>query len=294
MTGTNLEEQIHSFDAVENVIANDVRFKSKLGIGADAFASMKAGKILQQIWDVGGVAATGAGAAASTTIAGTFFGSFWTTIGLATATTPIGWVIGAAAATGGAYYGVTRLFHSYSGSRVDVIPKFINTPIDVLGASLLDLLGSLAIKVAAIDGIIDTSERQSMRAFFVEEWGYDPVYVDSTFNLLEENADKSRLTEMTASLAEFAQANPDCRFSSIQSELIGLLQEIAEADGVLDEREEMAIERITNALAREASTLQSVKRTLYAPVEGAASAANWVAGKVWSGTKVKEATEEEK
>ncbi|NIZ61969.1 hypothetical protein DL239_13390 [Sedimentitalea sp. CY04] len=278
MTHT-IEEQMHSFDAVKGVVSNDLLFKSKLGIGADAYASLRTGKMLQQLWDVGGVAATGAGVAASTTVASTFFGSFLTAAGLVTAVTPIGWVVGAAAATGGVYYGVTRLFHSYSETRVEEIPKFINTPIDVLGAALLDLLGSLALKVAAIDGVIDPSERQAMRSHFVDAWGYDAAYVASALNVLEENIERTRLADMTASLAEFALANPDCNFTAIQSQIATLLEEIAAADGILDEREEMAIEKILNSLREQNSTLSSLKRTITSPVKGASSALGWVAGK---------------
>lgn len=283
MTERNIEKQVHSFDDVQKVIANDMRFKSKLGIGADAFATLRTSKMLQQIWDVGGVAATGATAAASTTVATSFFGTFWTTLGLATAATPVGWIVGAAAATGGAYYGVTRLFRGYAGSRVDEIPKFINTPIDLLGASLLDLLGSLAVKVAAIDGYIDPREQRVMKSYFVEVWGYDTDYVERTFELLLENVDKGRLAEMTKSLAEFVHANPDCNFSAIQKELAYLLQEIAEADGSIEESEEMAIERIIASLEEQNSYLSSFKRAAAAPISGATSAASWVANKIKRG-----------
>lgn len=60
---------------------------------------------------------------------------------------------------GGTFYEVSRLFRSYAGRRVDEIPKFINTGLDVLATSALDLLGSLAIKVALMDGTFDATER---------------------------------------------------------------------------------------------------------------------------------------
>ena len=91
------EEQIHGFDTVEQVVIDTLRFKRKLAIGEDAYASLRISKRLQQLWDVGGVAASGAGLAASPTIAGTFFASsgWMASIGLgASATTPIGWIIG--------------------------------------------------------------------------------------------------------------------------------------------------------------------------------------------------------
>lgn len=107
-----VEEQVHSFDDVRRVIANEEKFKLKLGIGRDAFVSLKAAGVVGKLWDVGGAAGTGVTVASSGAVASTFFGSFWTGIGLATAATPIGWVIGAAVVSGGAYYGVSRCLTS--------------------------------------------------------------------------------------------------------------------------------------------------------------------------------------
>ena len=273
MTIFTEEQQIHSFDEVKNVLSNQERFKIKLGIGSDAFASLKVGKFVGQLWDMGGAVGTGAGVAASQTVAATFFGSFWTTIGAATAVTPVGWVVGAAVVSGGAYYGVSRLFKSYAGSRMDEVPKFLNTGLDVLAASALDLLGSLALKVAAIDGHIDVSERAAMEDYFVEEWGYNPDYVQHALDVLQQNVDKSSLSEMANSLAEFSRQNPDCNFQAIQAELRKLLTEIAEADGHLDEREEMAIERIENALRERNSLFSSAGRVISGVASGMGNAA---------------------
>jgi uncharacterized tellurite resistance protein B-like protein len=273
MTFLTEEQQIHSFDDVKSVLANEERFKIKLGIGSEAFTSLKVGKLVGHLWDMGGAVGTGASVAASGTVATTFFGSFWTTIGLATAATPIGWVVGAAVVSGGAYYGVSRLFKSYAGSRMDEVPRFLNTGLDVLAASALDLLGSLALKVAAIDGHIDASERSAMEEYFVEEWGYNSKYVGHALDVLQQNIDKSRLTEMASSLAEFSRHNPDCNFQAIQRELRKLLTEIAEADGHLDEREEMAIERIRNALRERNSLASSTGRLISETASGIGNSA---------------------
>jgi hypothetical protein len=72
---TSLITQIESFDGVEAVVAESMRFKAKLGIGDDAYASIKVGKHFQELWDIGGVAATASGIASSSTVAGMFFSS---------------------------------------------------------------------------------------------------------------------------------------------------------------------------------------------------------------------------
>lgn len=273
MTHLTEEQQVHSFDNVNVVLANEERFKIKLGIGSDAFTSLRVGKLVGKLWGMGGAAGTGAGVAASNVVASSFFGastSFWTTIGFgaASVSTPLPWIVGAAVVSSSAYYGVSRLFRSYAGSRVDEVPKFLNSGLDVLAASTLDLLGSLALKVAAIDGHIDDSERAVIEEHMIEEWGYHPDYTRHALDVLQQNIDKVRLAEVASSLAEFSRQNPDCNYHTIQTELRKILVEIAEADGYLDEREEMAIERIENALRERNSLLSSTGRVISQTASG--------------------------
>ena len=278
------EQQVRSFEGIEQVVADNLRFKRKLAIGEDAYASMRVGKALAQLWDVGGVAATGGTIAASTTVAGTFFatGGWLSMIGLgAVAATPIGWVVGAALATGGAYYGVTRLFRSYYGSRVDVIPKFINTPIDLLGAALMDMIGGLSFKVAQMDGEITHPERVAVKNYFVGEWGFDPEYAILALAVIEENVGNTTLKQMAASFGIFARDNPDCNFDAMRKELLTFLREVAVADGVLDEREEFAIEKVEAILSEAASMAATVGAIASVPHD----AVGWASRLVGRATK---------
>lgn len=261
------QELRSSFDEVEQVVADSLRFKRKLSIGGDAYKSIRLGKSLQQLWDVSGVAATGGAFATSTTVAATFFqtaGFFG--IG-SVAITPIGWVVAAAIGSGGAYYGVTRLFHRFGQDRVETIPKFINTPIDLLGASLLDLLGALAIKVAAIDGNVDQSEVKVIQDYFVSEWGYDPLYTERALTVLLENSEQSQIAEMIETFASFIHSNPDCNSTAIHKELLSLITQVAEADGKLDEREQLALDKMEQLLNERGSALSPVGQIASAPTK---------------------------
>ncbi len=259
MTTEQEQRAINGFKDVESVVSNSEKFKIKLGIGRDAYTSLKASKTVVQLWDLAGVAGTGAKVASSGFVASKFFETTTTLwiFGTTAAVTPIGWVIAAALLSGGAYCGVTHLCKSYAGSRVDEIPKFLNTGIDVLAVSLFDLMGSLALKVAAIDGSIDPTERSAIKDYFAKEWGYDHSYLDHAMSLLEDNIERTRLADMASELSLFVINNPDCNFDAMQTEIKNLLIKIAEADGSVDEREEMAIERIHRSLAEHGSMLTS-------------------------------------
>lgn len=251
------EQLLARFGEVERVVAVPERFKLRLGIGEDAYASLRIKKTLQAFWDVGGVAATGASVAASSTVASTFFASTatggvlgWLGFGVAAAT-PVGWVVAAAVASGGAYWGVTRAIGSFSGSRVEVIPKFLNTPMDLLAISLCDLIGALAARVSAIDGQVVEAERTAIIDHFVADWGLDRAYVTQALVLLYETVDHGRVKELARALMSFQRDNPDCNPTAMHAELRHFLVDVAYADDSFDEREELAIDAVERILREE-------------------------------------------
>lgn len=289
MTDLNEDQQRAGFASVQRVVANDAKFKARLGIGEEAYTSLRVGKGIRGLFDVTGAAAGGAAAANSSWFAAFFFGKtgFWAAMPwVAGASTPPGWIAAAAVASGGVCYGVVRLFKGYTQSRVDTVPRFLNTPLDVLSISILDLIGALSLKVAAIDGHVDAREVQAVRDYFVEDWGYDPDYVDHALAVLAANDDRSRLTDMTRALAEFAHGSPDCKFEVLQQEIKRLLTEVAEADGKLDEREEMAIERVIRSLDEQNSIVANLSRAARGAGAAVSSATGWIGSKLRPNSKI--------
>jgi uncharacterized tellurite resistance protein B-like protein len=265
------------------VIADPLKFKRKLRIGEDAYAVLRATKGARDIWDAGGVAATGAGLAASQAVAGTFFsGGLLGALGIGVAT-PIGWVLAAAALSGGVYYGVGRLARRQHSRFVDTIPRFINTAIDTLGMELLDLIGALALRVASIDGYVAPEEREVIYRHFADDWGYDPAYVVAAIDILEATAEGIRVKAVAQALAQFQAASPDCNAEAMQDELLAFLREIMEADGRLDERQELAIDAIAETFRKErAVTLTKIGQA----VTGASVTAGAAVGRAVTGAGV--------
>lgn len=242
------------FTGIEDVVYDDFRFKAKLGIGEDAYTSVKIRKAVFEAWDVAGVAATGAQVAGSAMVAQKFFAvpSILTSIGLGTATaaTPLGWIIAASVVSGGAWFGITRYLKT-SGGKTKVIPDFINTPIDALGLSLFDLIAPLGMKIAEVDGHVSDEEVATIKRYFVKDWGYSEEFTERGLQFI-----KSRLADVNfkgtaACLSSFARDNPDCNTDAMLTDIIAFLREIMEADGHIDEREEMAIERVERAFTEE-------------------------------------------
>ncbi len=239
----NNKDQTDWFQDIETIVSQPLNFKAKLAIGEEAYTALKLKNTVVQAWDVAGVATTAAVVAKSSVVASTFFAptGFLAAIGIGTAVTPIGWVIAAGVVTGGAWFGITRHLKKASASRVTVIPNFINTPLDVLALGLFDLLVPLALKVAATEGVVDESKRNRVFTYFVEEWGYDPGFVDAGLTYIESILDELSIPELAQTLAKFASENPDCNFRMMSQEILEFLRKIVDVDGKIDARDEQAI-----------------------------------------------------
>lgn len=234
------------FDNIDNIVNDPLRFKAKLAIGEDAYTSLRIKNSVVAVWDAAGAGATAAGIAHSATVASTFFApsGLLGIIGIGSAVTPIGWVATAGVVTAGAWLGITRYVQKATSSRVTVIPDFINTPLDVLALGLFDLLIPLALKIADVDGNVDQAEKEHIGSYFINEWGYDQNFVNEGMKFTESRLSEFTIKETAQTLADFKKENTDCNYKAMSKGILIFLYNIIEADGRIDEREEMAIEKV--------------------------------------------------
>lgn len=241
----NEDISINHYAEAESVISDDLKFKSRLGIGESAYQSLKIKNTVGELWDAIGAAATGASLAGSASVATTFFAKNAIFAALGLASTPVGWVIAAGLLSGSAWLGVSKQFKEFNKERLDVIPKFINTPLDILGLALFDLLAPLALKIAHIDGQLDDSEVTYIKTYFINKWGYDTDFVTAGIHHINQNIDNYKIATTAKALVEYKKSNPDCDYDSMSKEILGFLREIIEADGQIDERELLALDSIS-------------------------------------------------
>jgi uncharacterized tellurite resistance protein B-like protein len=231
------------FEGVTQVVAEPLRFKARLAIGENAYASLRMINRTREIWDVLGAA--GAGAALAKAGA----------LGLGAATTPVGWVAIAALASGGACYGLYRWLGDTKGSRVIEIPKFLNTPLDTLGLALFDLIAPLALRLAAVDGRIEPAEREALLRHLVDDWGLDAGFVARAAAQIEPGAARGDVDAMAAELSDFLHANPDCNHAAIAADLGDFLRRLLEAGGALTADEEATLARVVARLRQTPDTV---------------------------------------
>ena len=234
------------FTEVESVVRDPVRFKYKLDIGEDAYQSLRLKKYLLYAVDAGNGAIVGFGAAKSSVVASTFFApsGLLGAIGVTSAATPLGWAVAAGVVGAGLSLVIGKRLVRGSSDQVRAVPDCINTPMDLLAVGLFDLLGMLGVKLALVDGRFHEAERTRIQSYFVDEWGYDERFVEIGLNEIETAADDHTIRQVAEQLANLKKENPDCNYATMAREILEFLKDLSQANGLVDEREELAIEKV--------------------------------------------------
>ena len=239
--------------SIESPLVDERAFKVQLAIGEDAYTSTRLFKAFDDIAGASSIAAVGGTAAASSAVAGTFFsaGGFLGLLGLGAAATPVGWVLAAAGISGAAwFFGKRKLRSWYPAAPVEVVPLFINRPVDFLALGLFDLMMPLALKIAKADGEIGDDERSRIKEYFTKTWGYDPSLVALGIDWVEEGLPAFEIEDVAKALAVFARDERDCNYSVMTGKIMTFLKELIEADGRIHPDEERELERVRELFRR--------------------------------------------
>lgn len=234
------------FKNTDEIVSDDLQFKSRLGIDNNQYPSNITKELLQGVWDIAGVAASATSVAKSPVVANLFTktAGILSVFGVGKAVTPIGWVIAAAVISGGAWPGITRHLKKGGENISGVIPGFINTPFDVLALGFFDLLAPLSIKVALADGSIQEDEREYIQNHFVKEWGFNKNFVNEGLKYVESNISDFSVEDLAETLAEFQKKSPDSDYEEMSRSLFDYLIGIAVADSRVQGNEAQMLERI--------------------------------------------------
>ena len=151
-------------------------------------------------------------------------------------------------------------------------------------------MAPLAMKIAAIDGHVHDSEVEAIEHYFVRQWGYSEQFVARGLEFVSQKLHDYDIKTSAATLGAFARDNPDCKASLMLADIKSFLREIVEADGRIDEREEMAIERVENAFAEEmrfsmSRTVAPVGQAAVSMAEGIRSGVSSALRKPWKREK---------
>ena len=244
----SFDDELKAFYAGEpqRFVDDPLRFKAKLHIGDDAFQVINSAGSLGTVIGAG---YAGAAIASSSYVASAFFGKgLLYSLGLVAATTPAGWVVGAGVGAAGLAFGIKTAWPGKKNSRVLTIPKYINTPIDLLAFQLAELMIPIALKVSYADRNIEQKEINKILNYFSNEWGLNQELVRQVVDDNIEHVGKLKYKDLTDSIIAFTDENKDCNKLEMCNDLFKFVEEIAAADGAVCEREEIELEYLRTAL----------------------------------------------
>ncbi len=142
------------------------------------------------------------------------------------------------AAQAGIGYDLTTAKYLQRAQRgeLSTLPRCLQTPFDVLGLALSDILLPPAIKVAQCDEDFAPSERGTIIHYFVEVWGMDAEFVSFKINEIETETHQFSYLSLRDALKS------QCKrfhlpYKAFAQEILHILDQVIRADGVLDRRE---------------------------------------------------------
>ena len=239
------EELANLFADTPSVIDDEFKFKAKLGIGDEHFTYLNNTKNLV---DVGGSLLSGVG------IGGITAAAWYTTLGVGgklllavgIGSSPVGWVVGATALGVAGTYGLTRaknkFFKKAEDDLVTKVPKFLNTPLDLLGLSLATLMLPVSVRMAHADGNFCSIERSQMLEYFIGEWGYNPEFIEKLTQAQEAKMDEFSYKEYAKTLKSVSGKTSEFKIDQLKEEIYNFQRQIILMDGEIhpDEEKELA------------------------------------------------------
>lgn len=257
---------------IDSVVAHDALFKAQLGIGEEAYTSLKIRNFFRRALRLSAATTGGGAVAASPLVATTFFpaGGILGLLGLGAAATPIGWVIAGAVGGGMTWVLIEKLLDGMDDGKVEKVPKYINKPVDRLAIGIFGLIAPLGLHIASADNKVTSDEFHQLSAYFSDRWGYNPEFVQAGLLFYSESMSapariRAELKkcgmehhahlirefngeDYARSIATFVVDNKDCNREVMSKRIVGFLRELIRADNKVDPREEETLGRIETIL----------------------------------------------
>jgi hypothetical protein len=219
------------FNGIKIIIIEPLKFKLKLGINDSAYSKISISRTIYDIIDTFGFSIKG----------GLLTKGALVLLGI---TSPLSVVIVAGILSGGAWVYVSHNLKENGKGNIIFIPKFIKTDLDILALCFFEIMAPLALKMANSDNKIDIVERTTICNYFIKEWGYDPSFVNHGVLYIESKLHEYSIKDLAHNMAVLQKENPDCNYESMKNVIMDFLTSVVKADGIIDEREDFALEGI--------------------------------------------------
>lgn len=240
------------FDNVQAVIEDDFQFKKKLNIGDEHFTYLNNAKNLADFGEsvLGGIGVGGVTAAAWYTSLG-LGGKALLTLGLISQ--PIGWIVGAGALGVAGIFGLKKAKDIFIKKSEDElmtkVPKYLNTPLDLLGLSIATLMMPVSIKMAQADGDFSEIEKEQILKYFVDEWGYNLDFINILMQAQETKLENFSYKEYGKTIKSVCSKTSELKLDQLTEEILDFQKEIILMDGRIHPKEEKELATLKLYLA---------------------------------------------
>jgi uncharacterized protein YaaW (UPF0174 family)/uncharacterized tellurite resistance protein B-like protein len=184
--------------------------------------------------------------------------------------TPVGWIAGAGALSVVLAYGLMKAKKKSKDATTITIPKHLNTPLDILAQTVLSLILPATVKMAVIDGCLCENERQVLRDYFAQEWGFNRYFIDNAITEQKKLIDDFDYEQYRNLLIASTCADKELKYDVIKEELLVILTEVMKADGNISLEEDKELLKLSSIISEPGETeaksirnkvITSIKRT---------------------------------
>lgn len=244
-----------------------IQFKAKLNIGDEAFEYLsKADNFIE----FSKIIAGGIGGGSVFTLAWLAtlgpIAKFALLVGFTS--TPIGWIVGASALSAVFAYGLMRARGKSKDATTISIPKYLNTPLDLLGQTVLSLILPATVKMAHSDGHLCENERKMLCDYFSQEWGFNRYFVANAIVEQESLIADFDYEQYRQLLIAATCADKEIKYDVVKNELLIILADVMNADGHISPEEERELEKLSTIINEQGDTkADSVLKSVIASID---------------------------
>lgn len=226
------------------IIEHPLLFKAKLNIGDKAYEYLtKADNFIEFSIKI----AAGLGGSSLFTVA--WFATLGPVAKLALlvgfTSTPVGWIAGAGALSAVLAYALMQAKGKSKDATTITIPKHLNTPLDLLGQTILSLILPATVKMALIDGRLCENERKVLGDYLAQEWGFNRYFIANAITEQERLITDFDYEQYRQLLIASTCTDKEIKFDVIKVELLTILTEVMKADGNISPEEDKELEKLS-------------------------------------------------
>lgn len=214
---------------IKIVLDNKLTFKHKLNLSQDDYKYLNNAKNLHEFAE-----ALLAGVASAGVVYGGFMASLGVLgqigLGVGLISNPIGWIAIAGIGAGSLAYGARQISKKADDKAYSKVPKYINTPLDILGENLIDLFLPICIKVALVDGEFIKKEKETIVNYLSIQWGYNKNYIENKMQVHYKIVNNFNYSDVTKIIESITKETKGLERETINNEIENIIKELINAD----------------------------------------------------------------